>query len=101
VNFIEASRRAARRDFYRLQISLENECAPAELLPAFEYRDSLPAPARKWIERLHAMLRRGGETFQPFTREVLAENALFYHDGSIPRATSPFWSVSAAIFSGS
>lgn len=85
MNFIEAFE-ACRTpaDFYRLQISLENECAPAELLPAFEYRDRLPAPARKWIERLHAMLRRGGETFQPFTREVLAKNALFFHDGSIP-----------------
>jgi hypothetical protein len=86
VNFtaaFEACRTPA--DFYRLQISLENECAPAELLPAFECRDRLPAPARKWIERLHSMMRRGGQTFQPFAREVLAENALFFHDGSIPR----------------
>ena len=83
MNFVEAFE-ACRTpaDFYRLQISLENECAPAELLPAFDCRDKLPAPARKWIENLHAMMLRGGATVQPFTREVLAENARFYHDGS-------------------
>lgn len=70
-------------DFYRLQIELENDCAPAELLAMLEPREELPIPARKWIERLEGMMRTGNAPIQPFERVRLAEHVHFF------RGTAP------------
>ena len=71
-------------DYYRLQIALENECSPEEVLALVEPRDRLPVPARKWIERLEGMMRRVNETIEPFTRVAVAENVQFYGRGGRP-----------------
>jgi len=69
-------------DFYRVQIMLENERTPLELLEQFECRDELAPPARKWISALEDMMRRGSEHIQPFMRTSLSENVQFYHVGT-------------------
>lgn len=66
-------------DFYRLQIALENECAPLELLEQFGCRDEFAPPVRRWISGLEDMMRRGNDTVQPFVRTGLSENVQFYH----------------------
>jgi hypothetical protein len=65
-------------DFYRLQIALENECAPVEILARVGPKERLPLPARKWIERLEGMMRSAGESLQPFERISLSENVQLY-----------------------
>jgi hypothetical protein len=84
VNGLEAFR-ACRTpaDFYRLQIELENDCAPAELLAMLEPREELPIPARKWIERLEGMMRTGNAPIQPFERVRLADHVHFFR-GAAP-----------------
>ena len=74
-------------DFYRLQIALENECAPAEILIRVGPKELLPAPARKWIERLEGMMRSAGDSLEPFVRVPLAENAQLYCAGGAPDAS--------------
>lgn len=69
-------------DFYRLQIALENERTPLELLEQFACRDELAPPVRKWISVLEDMMRRGNEHIQPFMRTSLSANVQFYHAGT-------------------
>ena len=68
-------------DFYRLQIALENERTPLELLEQFASRDELAPPVRKWISTLEDMMLRGSGLIQPFTRTSLSGNVQYYHAG--------------------
>ncbi len=69
-------------DFYRVQITLENELTPPELLEQLKWRDELAPPARKWISALEEMMLRENERIQPFMRTSLSENVLFCHTGT-------------------
>lgn len=69
-------------DFYRVQITLENELTPQELLEQLKWRDELAPPARKWISALEEMMLRESGQIQPFRRTSLSENVQFCHAGA-------------------
>ena len=75
-------------DFYQVQIDLENTCVPSEIVALREKSKTLPAPARRWLDGLEVMMRRGSATVQPFRRLPLSDNVWYFQTGAPPEAKS-------------
>lgn len=68
------------------QILAENEEPPAVLAALLEQRGRLPPGPAGWIDRMAGLMGLPGRPVQPFRRQDLAANALFYEGtGAAPR----------------